>query len=327
MSKLGVLLTNTGTPDAPTPSAVRRYLREFLSDKRIVKLPRIVWLPILYSLILTLRPRKSAKLYQAIWQVEGSPMRFIMENIVKQLRKKVDINTIAIEMGMNYGNPSIETALTKLKNENIEALVILPLFPQYSNTTTASSLDQTLATLKKWPYFPGIHFIKHYGNQHDYIQGLAFSVLNAWSKRKRAQHLLISFHGIPERFVKSGDPYATECEETANLLAKALNLQSSDWTLCYQSQFGYDKWLKPSTQDLLIKLPKQGIKHIDIICPGFSVDCLETLEEIAKQGHKDFILAGGESFHYIPALNNNPEQINFVAKMIQEYSLNSHKIV
>jgi len=318
MQTIGVLLTNTGTPDAPTTQAVRRYLREFLSDPRIVQLPRIIWLPILYGLVLTLRPKRSAALYKKIWTEQGSPMRFLMQKIAHDLQEKLATENYMIEVGMNYGSPSIADGLNKLRDKNVDRIVVLPLFPQYSFTTTASTYDHVKRAIKDWPTEKQatISPIQSYAAHPQYIQALAAQITHQWDKKGRAKHLLISFHGIPERFIAAGDPYQSECEQTATLLAKALQLNPTEWTLCYQSQFGYDKWLKPSTQALFTELPKRGIKNIDVVCPGFAVDCLETLEEIAIQGQQLFLTAGGESLRYLPALNDSRMQIDMLATLI-----------
>lgn len=316
--RTGVLLTNTGTPDAPTTSAVRRYLREFLSDTRVVKIPRLIWLPILYGLILTRRPKKSAALYQKIWTDEGSPMRVIMQKLCDKLQNQftADHASIYVAVGMNYGHPSIHEALNKLRAQNIDELIVLPLYPQYSNTTTASTFDRVCAALQDWPALPAITHCRDYATHPAYIAALAQSAREFWHQQDAANHLLISFHGLPQRFATAGDPYPQQCEQTAALLAAALNLSNDQWTLCYQSQFGYDKWLKPSTQLLLEELPKRGIQHLDIICPGFSIDCLETLEEIAKRGKEDFIAAGGQDLRMIPALNDSDQQITLLTALI-----------
>lgn len=321
MSIIGILLTNTGTPDAPTPSAVRRYLREFLSDRRIVKIPRLIWLPILYGIILTTRPAKSAALYKKIWTPQGSPMRHFMQQIRVMLEEhlnKAGDDIFLVELGMNYGNPSINTGLDKLKKSGAEKIIILPLFPQYSDTTTSSTYDRVNAAIRKWTQQPTIDRIQYYAERPAYIEALANSIRKMWSEKGKPEHLLISFHGIPIRFVEAGDPYQSQCEQTATLLANELKLSPKDWTLCYQSQFGYDKWLKPSTQMLFTELPKQGLKKVDIICPGFPVDCLETLEEIAIAGKKSFIEAGGEALRYIPALNDSEEQVEMLAEIVLE---------
>jgi len=323
MSKLGILLTFTGTPDAPTPRALRRYLKEFLSDKRVVHIPRIIWLPILFGLILTLRPRRSAKLYQEIWTNDGSPMRFTMQKLKSLLQEKLT-GTLAqmpilVEIGMNYGKPSIEQGLENLRQQQVDTLMVLPLFPQYSNTTTASTFDRVNLALKKWPALPEIFMLRDYAHHLGYIKALSTTLLKTWKEESAAQHLLISFHGIPKRFVQKGDPYQTRCERTAQLLAEELKLSNEQWTLCYQSQFGYDKWLKPSTQHLFTELPKRGIKNLDVICPGFPIDCLETLEEIALRGKKTFIQHGGNHLRYIPALNDSDLHIEMLAELLQSY--------
>ena len=316
--RTGVLLTNTGTPDAPTTSAVRRYLREFLSDTRVVKIPRLIWLPILYGLILPLRPKKSAALYKKIWTEEGSPMRVIMHKLCDKLQNQfsADDASVYVAVGMNYGNPSIHEGLEKLRAQNIDQLIVLPLYPQYSNTTTASTFDRVCAALQDWPALPAITQFRDYATNPEYIAALAQSAREFW-QQDAANHLLISFHGLPQRFATAGDPYPQQCEQTAALLAAALNLSNDQWTLCYQSQFGYDKWLKPSTQVLLEELPKRGIQHLDVICPGFSIDCLETLEEIAKRGKKDFIAAGGKDLRMIPALNDSDQHITLLTTLIE----------
>ncbi len=321
MKKIGILLTNTGTPEHPTPKAVRRYLKEFLSDKRVVKIPRFIWLPILYFVILPFRARQSAELYRNIWTEQGSPMRYLKQRLSAKLQQHLTSNMpgIYIESGMNYGTPSIKEALHKLQKENIDELVVLPLYPQYSNTTTASSFDQVASILQKWPALPHVKLIRDYADQPAYIQTLAASVKAFWQAEGQHEHLLISFHGLPERFTNAGDPYKNQCEQTASLLAAALQLTQDQWTLCYQSKFGYDKWLQPSTQTLLDTLPAQGIKQIDVICPGFSIDCLETLEEIAKRGKEDFLAAGGTSLRLIPALNDSQSHIDMLSEILSEH--------
>lgn len=316
--KIGILLTNTGTPEHPTPRAVRRYLKQFLSDKRVVKIPRAIWLPILYFLILPFRARQSAELYQKIWTEHGSPMRYLKQLLSQKLHTHLSAQNpdVYVEVGMNYSTPSIHDALEKLKKHGIDELIVLPLYPQYSNTTTAASLDQVNAELAAWPALPAIKFIRDYATAPAYIEALAASVNTYWKQHGRHEHLLISFHGLPKRFADAGDPYPTRCEQTANLLAEALQLKKDEWTLCYQSQFGYDKWLTPSTQQLIKTLPTQGIKQIDVICPGFSIDCLETLEEIAKRGKQDFLAAGGTSLRMIPALNDSREHVVMLSEII-----------
>ena len=315
MKHIGILLTNTGTPDNPSTPATRRYLREFLSDPRIVQLPRILWLPILYGVILPFRAKKSAALYQSICKDNNLPLRSNMLKIATSMQsilKQTETYQYTVVVGMNYGNPSIETALATLKN--IDELITLPLFPQYSNTSTASTYDRLVTALKKCPALPTQHFIQDYATHTAYINALCQSLKMHWQRHGKGEHLLISFHGIPIRYVKQGDPYAIRCEQTANTLAAALGLQEHEWTLCYQSQFGYDKWLQPSLNNTLNKLGQQGAKTVDVIAPGFSADCLETLEEIAEGGNHVFQEAGGVQLRYCPALNADSEYLVEILK-------------
>ncbi len=313
MKKLAVLLTNTGTPDAPTPSAVRVYLREFLSDPRVVHLPRWLWLPLLNGVILPLRAKKSAALYQRIWTGD-SPLRLTMQALAQALSVALtgaDVDA-RVFVGMNYGNPSMETALADIKNFQPDEFIVLPLFPQYSHTSTASSLDRIAPHLTG---LPTPRIIKSYADHPAYIQTLAQQVKTHWAAQGKS-HLLISYHGIPKRFVAEGDPYQTECEATTRALVKALGLSESDYTHCYQSQFGYDKWLSPSTQALFLSLPEHNTKHLTVLCPGFPIDCLETLEEIALAGKHTFLTAGGTTFAPLPALNNTQTHVEMLKKII-----------
>lgn len=317
--KIGILLSNTGTPDAPTQTAVKTYLRQFLSDKRVVQIPHFIWLPILYGIILPFRSKKSAKLYKKIWVTQDSPMRLYMQEVAEKLMLLLNIETNPIQyfvaVGMNYGNPSISAGLQKLMSQHVDRVIILPLFPQYSNTTTASTFDAVAKAFSKLQKLPQFSLINEYAKNKNYIAAIANNLLEFWKKEGQAEHLLISFHGLPERFIKAGDPYQYHCEQTALLLAEALNLNKEQWTLCYQSKFGYDKWLKPSTQKLLTKLPKKH-RAVDIVCPGFAVDCLETLEEINITGKMLFMENGGKSLRYVPALNASDEHIAVLKEII-----------
>lgn len=311
----GILLTNTGTPDQPTTQAVRAYLREFLSDKRVVQLPRIIWLPILFSLVLSIRPQRIAKLYQKIWQQDGAPMRHIMHKIARSLEQKLDC---PVAVGMHYGNPSIKTAIDSLKSKQIKKIIALPLFPQYSHTTTAASYDRIAAALKSHQPFLKAAYHHSYATHSGYIDALVKSVKNFWHVHGKGEHFIISFHGMPKRYIKKGDPYEKDCQHTASLLAKSLNLSTNSWSLAYQSKFGYDKWLSPSLQSLLKTLPLKKIKTVDVICPGFAVDCLETLEEIAIRGHAIFQDAGGKKLRYIPALNDSDQHIDLLMRLAKQ---------
>ena len=311
----GLLLTNTGTPEAPTVSAVRQYLKAFLSDKHVVRLPRLIWLPILYGLILPLRPRKTVQLYQRIWTQAGSPMRVLMDKLATNLAHYLASATMPVAIGMNYGTPSIAHAMEKLTQAGVDNIIALPLYPQYSSTTTAASLHQIQHQIKRYPGMT-LTAIKDYADHPAYIAALASHYTAQWATHGRGQHLLISFHGIPLRYTAAGDPYQTRCETTAHLLASAVNLSPTDWTLCYQSRFGYDQWLKPAISEVLMQLPKQGITDIDVVCPGFAVDCLETLEEIAIRGEALYRAHGGKSLRYLSALNDTEVHLKMLADIL-----------
>lgn len=315
-NKCGILLTNTGTPTAPTTRAVRDYLKQFLSDPRIVEIPPLLWKPILHGIILQTRPKRSAQLYQKIWTPEGSPLLVYSKNIAAALQQQLQLPVV---IGMHYGSPNIESALETLQREHIQKLIVLPLYPQYSSTTTAATFDAVSHVLKKWRVLPEIHMMNHYATHDYYIQSLAASVLAAWKTHGQAPHLLFSFHGIPQQSVNAGDPYADQCQATASLVAETLQLKPGTWSVSFQSRFGFAKWLTPYTDQVLKSLPQQGIKHLQVICPGFVVDCLETLEEIAIRGQEKFLAHGGISFQYINALNDSPAQINTLSKLIEHH--------
>lgn len=312
----GILLVNIGTPDAPTTSAVRRYLRKFLSDKRVVEIPRIIWLPILYGLILTTRPKRSAKLYQKIWTKEGSPLLIHSRAIATALQKNLNL---PVALGMHYGNPSLSSALQELRAQRVEKIIVLPLYPQYSATTTGATFDLVSDILKTWRNVPELHFIRDYADDAYYLAALRSSILSAWQTQGRAEHLLFSFHGIPERFAKEGDIYPQRCQLTAKAIATALDLKPHEWSVSFQSRLGKAAWLQPYTDKTLQALPQQGIEHLQVICPGFAADCLETLEEIAIQGKKIFQAAGGKRFDYIPALNHQAEHLIALSRIITKH--------
>ena len=304
----GILLCNVGTPDAPTSRAVRRYLKAFLSDPRVLRLPRLLRFMVLYGFILPFRPRKSAQAYRKIWRADGSPLRIILTQLAHTLETLLStqypLESIHVIPAMRYGEPSIKAALDYLRKKNVQRLLIFPLYPQYSSTTTASTFDAVTDAIKRWNCLPELHFIPHYFAESTYIKTLAHHI----QQHRHPEHvLLFSFHGIPERYIKEGDPYFQQCCHTAKKLACALSLESQQWRLCFQSRIGFSAWLQPYTQQVLRNLPSQGIKKIDVVCPGFSIDCLETLEENALRHQDDFYQAGGESFHYIPALNSTAE--------------------
>jgi ferrochelatase len=312
--KTAILLINLGTPDAPTPASVRRYLREFLSDPRVVNLPRLPWQLLLNTVILPIRAPRVAKNYAKIWYENDSPLRVITTQIAEKLQHKLNIPVV---VGMRYGQPKISDVLLQLQQQKIENLLILPLFPQYSSATTASIFDKVTAAIKTWRAIPTFNFINNYHDNPHYIAQLAQSVKAHWAEKGKAQKLIISFHGLPKQFIEKGDPYEKQCQATATLLAEALELAPQDWLLCYQSRFGKAAWLQPYVVDVLRQLPKDGIKSIEIISPGFPADCLETLEELAIQNRDIFMHAGGRSYEYIPALNASDAHIDCLAEIIK----------
>jgi ferrochelatase len=306
-----VLLCNLGTPDAPTPAAVRRYLAEFLADRRVVEIPRAAWLPILYGLILPLRSAKSAAKYATIWTPEGSPLKLWTERQAKRLQGWLGEqgHRVRVAYAMRYGAPAIAAQLDALADAGADRILVLPAYPQYSGTTTASVLDAVAQWLPTRRALPELRFVNRYHDDRGYLQALAHSIERRWREHGRPDHLVMSFHGVPERTLHLGDPYHCECRKTARLLAEQLQLAPSDWTVTFQSRFGKARWLEPYTEPTLKALARDGKRRVDVVCPGFSADCLETLEEIAQEGRDAFLAAGGRSFHYIPCLNDDTEWI------------------
>jgi ferrochelatase len=319
---IGLLLTNVGTPDAPTAKAVRRYLREFLSDRRVVDLPRALWLPILHLVILTFRPRRSAHAYASIWTEQGSPLLVIVENMAAALeaalRDKVQA-PVHVAVGMAYGNPSVRRGFEELRDRGCRRILVLPLYPQYSSPTTGSSFDAVSRTLTTWRWVPELRWITSYHTHPLYIEALARSVRQAWEKDGVPDRLLVSFHGMPKRYDAAGDPYRGQCEETARLLTDALQLETDQWLLAFQSRFGREEWLMPYTDVVLHDWGRQEIGRVDVVCPGFAADCLETLEEIAIRGRETFLKSGGRELRYIPALNERPAHIAALSNLVLQH--------
>jgi ferrochelatase len=317
--KTGVLLINLGTPDAPTAAAVRPYLKEFLSDPRVVEIPRAVWWLILNGVILNLRPKKSAEKYAQIWTADGSPLLVHTRRQAKMLQgylSELHGMSPVIEFAMRYGQPSIAAALGKLKQQNCERILIVPLYPQYAASTTASALDAVFETLAGMRNLPEIRTIKHFHDHPGYIEALAQSVRDHWMKTGRPDQLLMSFHGVPRFSLDKGDPYHCECQKTGRLLAEALGLQPQQYRITFQSRFGRAEWLQPYTAATLEELGKQGVKRLDVMCPGFVADCLETLEEIALEGKASFLNAGGKEYHYIPCLNERDDWLRALSGLV-----------
>ncbi len=319
---LGILLVNLGTPDAPTARAVRRYLKEFLSDPRVVEINRPLWWVILNTVILPFRSVKSAKLYKKIWTTAGSPLRVTLleqaQELQIQLQERYSGDVYVIP-AMRYGSPSIREGMSQLRELNVRRLLVLPLYPQYSATTTASTFDAITDELKSWRWQPEFRFINHYADNPNYIAAVAHSIKTMWEQQGETQKLIFSFHGLPKIFLDKGDPYHCYCQKTARLIAEALYLKSDQWLVTFQSRLGKAQWLKPYTMDVMQELPAQGCKSITVVCPGFPADCLETLEEIDQLNREIFMKAGGEIFHYVPALNATPMHINMLADLVDQH--------
>jgi len=321
-SRTGILLINLGTPDAPTAAAVKPYLREFLSDPRVVEIPRVLWWPILNGIILNTRPKKSAEKYAQIWTSEGSPLLVHTQRQAKLLRgylgESLGKATPAVEFAMRYGNPSVASALEKLKQQNCGRILIVPLYPQYAASSTATAMDAVFDALRAMRNMPEIRTIRNFHDHPGYIAALAQSVRDDWMQNGRPDKLVMSFHGVPRRSLEKGDPYHCECQKTGRLLAEALGLGQDQYRISFQSRFGRAEWLKPYTTATLEELGKQGTKRVDVICPGFVGDCLETLEEIALEGKASFLGAGGKEFHYIPCLNERDDWIHALCDIVSE---------
>ncbi len=320
--RIGILLVNSGTPDKPEPRAVRRYLARFLSDPRVVELPRAVWLPFLHTVVLPLRPTRSARKYRSIWTDRGSPLLDfsvrLRTELVSTLTQRM-LAPLSVELGMLYSEPSVPAALARLRESGAQRILVLPMFPQYCGATTGAVYDQVSAELRRWRWLPELRFIAEYHDDPGYIDALRATVLQHWEVRGRSPHLLISFHGIPEAAFHRGDPYFCKCQKTARLLADELNLRESEWSVTFQSRFGPAGWLKPYTSTVLAELPARGVRDVSVICPGFAVDCLETLEEIEVENREIFMHAGGERYQYIPALNARPEHARCLAELIARH--------
>ena len=307
----GVLLCNLGTPDAPTAPAVRRYLAEFLRDPRVVEIPRAVWLPILYGAILPFRPAKSAAKYASIWTKDGSPLKLWTEKQASLLQGWLGEHghRVKVRYAMRYATPSIASQLDALKAGGANRILVLSAYPQYSGTTTASVIDAVNAWAGATRYVPELRFVNHYHDDRGYLGALAARIQRHWSEHGKPDHFLMSFHGVPERTLKLGDPYHCQCHKTARLLATWLSLDRDQYTVTFQSRFGRAKWLEPYTEPTLKALARKGVQRVDVACPGFTSDCLETLEEIAQEGRDAFLTAGGKAFHAIPCLNDEPAWI------------------
>ncbi|WP_322628211.1 ferrochelatase [Halothiobacillus sp.] len=323
--RLGVLLLNLGTPDEPSTPALRRYLKQFLSDPRVIELPKWKWWPILNLVILNLRPAKSAAAYREVWNhhEEGSPLLTITRAQQRGLQSRLSAQMggpVSVAVGMRYGNPSVGKALAELRDAGARRVLVLPLYPQYAGASTASSFDAVFDELKTWRWMPELRLINHYHRDTGYLDALAASVREHVAEHGQPQKLIMSFHGVPQRYLIAGDPYHCECHVTGRLLAERLGLSEDQWMVTFQSRFGREAWIKPYTDEMLKALPAQGIKHVAVICPGFSADCLETIEEIGQENREYFEAAGGETYHYISALNDRDDHLDALARLIHRHT-------
>lgn len=315
--RTGLLLINLGTPRNPTPAAVRHYLAQFLSDSRVIDYPRWLWLPILYGAILRVRPRVSARAYAKIWTPQGSPLLVHSKALAAKIAAGSDIR---VELAMRYGEPTIEGAIRQLIDHGVQRLLLLPLYPQYSATSTASALDGVFAALRRERRLPELRSINDYHAEPEYIAALAESVEKYWLTHGRGERLLLSFHGIPQRYVDAGDPYSEQCLTTARLLRDRLGMTEATLNVVFQSRVGRESWLTPYTDEALAELARSGVRHVQVLCPGFAVDCLETLEEIAIRGREQFLAAGGQRLDYIPALNDGAAHARLLHNLVARHT-------
>lgn len=311
-----VLLVNLGTPDAPTAAAVRRYLGEFLHDYRVVDLSRWLWCPVLHGAILPLRSPRVAKNYAKIWRHDGSPLLALSTGLANAVATELPGETV--RLAMRYGNPSVPDVLRTLRESGLERLLVLPLYPQYSQSTSASVLDRIAGELRSWPRVPELRFIADYHLHPAWVEAMAASIERFRAREGAGERLLFSYHGVPQRFADAGDPYPLQCEASTRAIVARLGLADDAWQLTYQSRFGREPWLVPATDQTLVELARSGVRRVDVVCPGFSVDCLETLEEIALQNAEGFREAGGQALRYIPALNDTPEHARALAALLRE---------
>lgn len=320
---LGVLVLNLGTPAAPTVPAVRRYLAEFLWDPRVVEIPRPIWWLILHGFILRVRPTRSARAYQAVWTEQGSPLLAIARRQAEGLQTRLNAllpGPVRVVLGMRYGSPSIPQALSELRTAHIRRLLVLPLYPQYSATTTASTFDAVTRELSRWRWIPELRIINQYHDEPAYIEALAASIREHWAAQGEPQRLLFSFHGIPKDYFLNGDPYHCQCHKTARLVCESLGLPAGRWSLAFQSRVGTKEWLMPYTDETLKTWGAQGVRSVQVISPGFSADCLETLEEIGVEDRDHFQAAGGGEYGYIPCLNDRPDHLAMLTGLVQRHT-------
>lgn len=317
---IGILLANVGTPASPTPKDVRPYLAQFLRDRRIIDLPKWLWYPILYCIILVTRPKRSAKLYENVWTNEGSPLLVTLKQQAASVQALLDVRfnvPVRVEIGMGYGSPSIADGLQALQAAGVQRILILPLYPQYSTTTTAAAFDDVFAEVGKWRWMPELRTVHGYHDNEGYLDALEETIRQQWRAEGRSERLLLSYHGIPKMYSDRGEPYFQQCHHTSHLLAGRLGLSDDEWAVSFQSRFGPIEWLKPYTDKLLEEWGESGVQSVDAICPGFSADCLETIDEIGREAAESFTEAGGQDFHYIPALNVRADHLEMLAGIVE----------
>ena len=315
----GVLLTNLGTPEAPTAKALRPYLKQFLSDPRVVEVPRLIWWLILNGIILNTRPRRSAEAYSEVWTDRGSPPLYHLLDQVAGVQERLQHSVgphVMVRGAMRYGNPSIPSVLQDLFSAGVQRLVVLPLYPQYAGPTTGSTFDEVASDFMRRRWLPDFRFIANYCDDPGYINAIATSIREHWQQHGRADKLVFSYHGSPQRYLVNGDPYHCQCHKTTRLVAEALDLAPDDYLSTFQSRFGREEWLKPYTDETLKALPEAGVKSLQIICPGFSADCLETIEEIGMENRDYFLEAGGSRYEYIPCLNAGDLHLDTLAALV-----------
>lgn len=326
-ASMGVLIVNLGTPDEATTPAVRRYLAEFLSDTRVVEIPKLLWKVILHGIILRLRPAKSAKAYQRIWTKHGSPLMTASSSLAEKINDQIESRIPGkcnVVLAMRYGQPSIQKGLETLEKQGAERIMVLPLYPQYSGATTGTVYDAVFKPLLKWRWVPELRMLGAYHDDANYIKSVADSIRQHWKSKgldgdmpvRSDSKLFLSFHGMPKGTLLAGDPYFCQCHKTARLIADELNLDEEQWEMAFQSRFGKAEWLQPYVAKRLVELPNEGTTNLTVVCPGFAVDCLETLEEIAMEGRDEFIAAGGEAFDYVPCLNDSEQHTSLMVEKI-----------
>jgi len=320
-ARLGILLVNLGTPQAPTPTAVRKFLAEFLWDARVIETPRWLWWLVLHGVILRIRPGKSAHAYQQIWTPEGSPLMLHSRELATRIQSVLADRLgphVTVALAMSYGSPAIQTTLEQMHRDGVQRLLVLPLYPQYSATTTASVFDRVTRTLQRWRWLPELRFITQYHDDPAYIAAIADSIRQHWQNHER-RHLIFSFHGLPRSYLLAGDPYHCQCMKTARLVSEQLGLVESEWSVSFQSQVGRAEWLRPYTDQLLLEYAKSGRRSVTLVCPGFATDCLETLEEIAIRNRTLFLENGGTDYDYVPALNAHDTHVEALAGLIARH--------